>query len=460
MSSKSGGMDVAELKAYFAEAEERILTQYYEFLRFKSISADPAYTQECLECASWLEQKLQGLGFTVQVIETAGKPIVLAKRSGNPGAKHILYYGHYDVQPADPLAEWNSDPFEPVRKDDKVFARGALDNKGQTFYFLAAVEALIEHDALDNELTILIEGEEEVGSPNLIQSLPELSDSLQADVLLVCDTDCFRQGLPTITMGLRGIISLEVTLRGPNRDLHSGLNGGVCKNPASEMARLIASLHDDRGAIAVAGYYEGIRAPSDTEQRAMDALGFSDQEYQQEHGVLPSGGEQGIAPLERIGFRPTIEINGLYSGYTGAGGKTIIPASATVKISSRIAGAQEPARCLELLQTHFRAHAPKDLVLEFPYKEIGGAPFFMSADTPCVVRARELLQEIFGVEPALLWEGASIPVVADLAQLVGGQALLIGFGLAQDNIHAPNESFAIKRFLDGFLYAAIALQKL
>lgn len=453
-------MQPEQLRSYFSEHRARILDEYFEFLRFKSISADPAYHDECVACAKWLGQKLAQLGFAVELVETSGKPVVVAERIGKKGAPRIMYYGHYDVQPADPVDLWESDPFEPELRDGRVYARGALDNKGQTFYFVKALEALLAADALDASLTLVVEGEEETGSAGISEVLPQLKQRLAADVLLVCDTDYYRAGIPTIVMGLRGVATIEICIAGPNRDLHSGLNGGLCRNPAVEMARLIDSFFEPSGRIAIEGYYEGVRPPTAEEQQYLERLGFSEEEYKKENGVLPDGGEQGLSPLERIGFNPTLEVNGLYSGYTGAGGKTIIPSKATVKISTRVAGAQDPARCLELIQAHCKKHVPASLSLSFSHVGVGGPAFFMNAASPYVQQAREILHELFETEPVLLWEGASIPIVSNLVELTGGEALMIGFGLGSDNIHAPNESFALSRFEEGFLYVATALQKL
>jgi acetylornithine deacetylase/succinyl-diaminopimelate desuccinylase-like protein len=453
-------MHKSELEKYFETNEKRILQEYFDLLRFKSISTDPAYHQDCLDCAVWLQRALEQLTFKTELIETPGKPVLLAERSGKPDAPRIVFYGHYDVQPADPLDLWESPPFEPEIRNGRVYARGALDNKGQTFYFLKAVEALVAADALDASLTIILEGEEESGSGGIITIMDTLRSRISGDVLLVCDTDCFRPGLPTIVMGLRGLVKLEVRLDGPKRDLHSGLNGGVCKNPAQELARVIATLHDENGRIAVEGYYEGIREPNAEEQSFLDQLGFSAEEYERENGVPPTGGEHELHPLVRIGFQPTIEVNGMYAGYTGAGAKTIIPSSATVKLTSRLAGKQNPVDCLARLKAHIQKHAPAGMQLHFIDHGVGGPAFSVDLDSPYVSQARTLLRSLFETEPMLLWEGGSIPVVSALAESTAGEALVVGFGLASDNIHAPNESFAISRFKEGFLYVATALQAL
>ncbi len=447
-------MNTSDLKSYFDQHRERILEEWKDFLRFKSISADPAYHQDCLNCADWVLAHVKGLGFKGELLRTSTKPLVYGRLDVSPDAPTILFYGHYDVQPVDPLNLWDSPPFEPELRDGCLYARGALDNKGQVFYVLKAIEALKSQDALKTNIVILIEGEEETGSEGINEVLPQIGERIKADVLMVCDTNLYGPGVPTITMGLRGIVGLEIGLEGPKRDLHSGFHGGMIKNPATEIARLVASFHNSDGSIAVEGYYAGLWPVSAQEREKLSELNFSPEKYQQEIGVAPTGGESSYSPLESVGFRPTIEVNGIGGGYAGAGGKTIIPSKAFAKISARVAGGQDPARCLDMLKEHVRKHAPKDLTLKVHGEAIGGLPVRLSLESANVQKAANLLEKIFSKKPVFVWDGASVPIVSSLVKFTKDEAMLVGFGLDRDQIHAPNESFALDRFEQGFIYAA------
>ena len=449
-----------DMTDYFEANKDRMYAEWIEFLEFKSISADPAYEQECRSCAEWLQTHIATMGFETRLHETDGKPLVLAERVGSKGQPTVLYYGHYDVQPADPLELWESDPFVPEWRRGRLYARGAQDNKGQTFYVLKALEALLKEDKLQCGVKLILEGEEESGSKGIFGVLNELDSFLTADVLMVCDTSMAKPGVPTITMGLRGIYSLDVHLGGLERDLHSGTHGGMVKNPATELVRLLSTIHSDDGGIAVKGYYDGVAEASETDRSHMEASGFDAVEYKTRIGVKPEGGESGRSPRERVGFRPTIEINGLGSGYQGAGSKTIIPKEAMAKITSRLVGGQDPERCMQLLMDHLSAHAPKDLTLSFPHAHVHGPALLLSSEQPMIERAQKVLKGLFEETPVLLWQGGSIPIVASLLQAIQGEALIIGFGLDEDNIHSPNESFSEQSFKDGFRYACGLLAEL
>lgn len=453
-------MNKQHFERIFADNSARFVEEWKEFLRFKSISTDPAYEEDCLLCASWVERHLQGLGFQTELIPTSGKPVVYAVI--NEGAKRptVLYYGHYDVQPIDPIELWSSNPFEPELRDGRLYARGAQDNKGQTFYVLKAIESLQKEGKLDFPVKILLEGEEECSSPGITAALPTIRKKLKADILMVCDTGTVASQVASITMGLRGIAHFEARLSGIKRDLHSGVHGGLVKNPATEIARLVASLHDETGKVAVKGFYDNVKDIDPDDRALSNEFVISDDFYKGLIGVLPRGGESGFTASERRGFRPTVEVNGIFGGYQGQGSKTIIPSFAGVKISTRLVAGQDAKRILELVINHLKERAPKELTFEVTYSSVGGDALLLSSKSPVIQKAAPILQEIMGAKPIFLWEGASIPLVPALAEASGAEPLLVGFGLEEDNIHAPNESFALEQFKRGFLYVSMFLSQL
>lgn len=444
----------------FAQEKARFLNEWSEFLRFRSISTDSAFSEDCEACCLWVSAHLEKLGFTVEILRGEGKPIVFAERRGDASKSSILFYGHYDVQPVDPLELWKTPPFEPQVRDGRMYARGAQDNKGQLFYVLKAIETLVKEDQLRCSVKVIIEGEEEAGSGHLSEVLPRIKERLRADVLMVCDTGTLDASLATITMGLRGIVGCEVRLRGPKYDLHSGVHGGLLRNPATEIARLVATLHNSDGSIAVKDFYRDVTVPSEEDRALANQAPYELERYEEVVGMKPDGGEAGYSIAERRGFRPTIEINGIHGGYGGEGGKTIIPSFASVKISSRLVAGQDPQWCLDAIVNHLRERTPKGLTFEVVYAEAGGRAVSLSARAPVVSAARAVLDQVCNGRTIFIWEGASIPIVADLARLSGASPLLVGFGLEEDCIHAPNESFSIEQFERGFLYATLFLKTL
>ena len=447
-------MQLSSLDPLFTAEKERFVSELSEFLRIPSISTDPAHNDDCVRCATWLSDHLRHIGLHSELLPTSTKPVVFASFEVGSHAPTVLFYGHYDVQPVDPIERWSSPPFEPSVRGSRIYARGAQDNKGQLFYVVKAIEALVRAKALRCNIKLLIEGEEESGSAGITERAPSWRDRLKASVLMVCDTGTLRAGVPAVTMGLRGIAHMTVSVRGPKHDLHSGVHGGVIRNPATELTRLIASLHHDDGSIAVEGFYDGIQEPSVEDRALANEFPLTSEQYCALVGVAPEGGERRFTPWERRGFRPTIEVNGIHGGYGGPGGKTIIPAEAFAKISTRLVAGQDPARCLTLLEQHLRDRTPKGVALEITENHVGGPGVRLSSQSPLVRHASQVLQEISGVKPLFIWEGASIPIVAGLSTLSGGEPLLVGFGLEEDNIHAPDESFDIAQFKSGFLYAA------
>lgn len=452
-------MNKHDLMEIFRQKEDFFINDWKDFLSFSSVSADPLHNEDCIRCAEWLAAHLENIGFESRLLETSGKPVVFAERRGLDSKPVILFYGHYDVQPVDPLEKWETPPFKPSIRNGRVYARGAEDNKGQVMFTIKALQTLIEADALDATVKIIIEGEEENGSRGIKSSLDKWKDFLAANILMVADTCIAPSGAPAITMGLRGIGHLTITLSGLRNDLHSGVHGGLCPNPAEEIARLIATIRNRDGSIAVEGFLDGIIPPSEAELEAANSLSRSDEEYISETGVPPVAGEKELSMAERTGFRPSIDVNGISGGYSGHGTKTIIPASAMVKLSMRLVPGQDPEGALYALKKHFEKHAPAGLRMEMSDEGIGGPGFRLKMESGLATKAAAVLASISEKEPVYLWEGASIPVVSSLASEVGAEPLLVGFGTAEDKIHAPNESFSIKSFEQGYLYTALIIQE-
>jgi len=452
-------VNIASLETEFERRREQIVQDWEAFLRFPSISADPAHHQACLDCADWVAARLRRYGFQAELAPTGTKPFVFAERAGKAGRPTILFYGHYDVQPVDPLGSWMTPPFEPTWRGDRLFARGAQDNKGQVFYTLAAIETLIEGEALDINLKVLIEGEEECSSGGLNRVLESWRNRLQADILMVHDTCMVQSGAPTIIMGLRGIVHLSAQLSGTDHDLHSGVHGGLAPNAAQGVAQLAASLFDADGRVAVRGFYDGVIPPSPREAQLAAAVPFDADAYRRQTGTTPDGGMRTRPPYERVGFLPSLDINGIHSGYGGSGMKTIIPATAELKLTARLVPGQDPAAVLDAISAHLFRNAPVGMRLTLSDTGIGGPGFRLDPDAAAVRTAQGALGTLCPGRPvAFLWEGASIPIVARLAEVSGAKPLLVGFGLEADRIHAPDESFSLAQFKSGFLYTALFLQ--
>jgi acetylornithine deacetylase/succinyl-diaminopimelate desuccinylase-like protein len=453
-------LELHAAEEYYDERYEYILEDLKQFLSYKSISTDNAYTHECRTCANWVKGWLERIGLKSSIVETEGHPVVFAERSGDASLPTLLFYGHYDVQPVDPLHLWESDPFKPEIKDGRLFARGAADNKGQISFFIAAIEYLLHKCDLKMPLKILIEGEEEMSSPHLGKILQTLKDKLQSDILLVCDTGTADKDLGTVTMGLRGILHLEARLQGAPKDLHSGVHGGMALNPAVEMSKLIATLFDEQGRIAIEGYYDDIIKFPKEDLEAAAMYPITVEWYKQVVGVMPAGGEAELSLTQRSGFRPTIEVNGLFSGYTGEGFKTIIPSYAQVKLSSRIVKGQDPEKCIEQIKAHLIKHANKNLTLEIFNEEYGQSALYMSSNEPLAGTARSELEKICSKGALYMWLGASVPILVDLEFYSGAKPILVGFSVEQDNLHAPNESFMLEQHKKGFLFVTQFLRKI
>lgn len=421
----------------------------FEFLRFRSVSTKPDHAGHMRTCADWLCHLLRDGGFSAEVAETGGHPAVLARGPSVPGRPTVLIYGHYDVQPEDPVSLWTTPPFEPAIRNKRVFARGATDNKGQILaHVLGAIHLLRAEGSLPVNLVFLIEGEEEVGSTHLDDFIRARRAELRCDIIAVSDTGTVAEGYPTLTQSLRGIAAAELIVHGPDTDLHSGIFGGAVANPAAALVRLLAGLHDAAGRIAVAGFYDDVVPPTAAEREAMAALPLREEDFLREAGVRATHGEAGYTSAERIGLRPTAEINGLTSGYQGAGTKTVLPSTASAKLTFRLVPNQKPNRVLNLVEIHFQSLLPPGVGMEF-IRGHGGAPYLLDLKSPWCAAALRALEATFGATPALAREGGSIPIVQTFRELLGSDTLLLGLAAPDCRAHAPDENFPVASFEAG-----------
>jgi acetylornithine deacetylase/succinyl-diaminopimelate desuccinylase-like protein len=432
---------------------EASLARLSAWLEIPSISTDSAYAADSRRAAQWLRDDLASLGFEAALRETAGQPVVLAHRP-KPGAPHVLFYGHYDVQPVDPLALWESDPFKPVVKEIEpgrkvIVARGACDDKGQVMTFVEAMRATIaETGDLPVGVTILVEGEEESGSVNLPAFIRDNAAALKADLALVCDTGMWDRQTPAITASLRGLVYQEVTIRCADRDLHSGLFGGAAANPIHVLSGIVAALKDADGRITIPGFYDGVAEPSAEQKRDWEELGLTEAEFLGQIGLKHSIGETGRLLIEQIQSRPTCDVNGIWGGYTGEGTKTVIADEASAKISFRLVGEQDPERIAAAFQAFVRERLPADCTATFIAH--GASPAIaVSQELPALQQARAALSEEWGRKAVAIGSGGSVPVVGDFKTLLGMDTLLVGFGLDDDRVHSPNEKYDLSSFHKG-----------
>lgn len=437
------------------------LEDLFSFLRFASISTDSNHSGDVRACAEWLIEKLNHIGLDTELHETAQHPIVIARNPHVEGRKTCLIYGHYDVQPVDPVELWDSPPFEPEIRDGRIWARGATDNKGQMLAHILGVEETIHEDGvLPVNLIFLFEGEEEIGSPNLMPFLQQHKDELKCDVIAVSDTGMVAQGVPTMGYGLRGIACCEVTVKGPSGDLHSGVYGGAVANPATAVARLVASLHDAEGNIAIEGFYDEVR-PLEQWERDMwaDVPGMTEQDMLAITGSPALFGEPGYSSAERLWARPTAEVNGIAGGYQGEGSKTVLPAEAMAKFSFRLVPDQDPKDIMEKVQAHLEKHAPEGVTVEV---EVGhdGKPFYADPNSENGKAGQAALRAAFGKEPVLIREGGSIPIIQDMKEIFGVEALMLGLALPDCQIHAPNENYYVENFEAGIRLNRALLREL
>ena len=442
-------------KAFIEANKDRLLEELFELLRIPSISADPAYNDDVARCADALSEHMKALGLdAVEVFPTAGHPIVYGECLVDPALPTVLVYGHYDVQPADPIELWDGDAFEPViRKTDihpegAIFARGACDDKGQMFMHLKAFEILKESGNIPCNIKFMIEGEEEVGSMNLEPFIKEHKQKLACDTILISDTGMIANDTPSITTGLRGLSYVEVEVTGPNRDLHSGLYGGAVANPLNILATMIASLHDEEGRITVEGFYDGVEIVSDQERALMAKAPFRQEDFNASIGIPAPKGETGYTTPERTSIRPTLDVNGMWGGYIGEGAKTVIPSKAFAKISMRLVPGQDPEAITEKFISHFKAIAPESVsVGVVPHH--GGLPYVTHTSDPAYQSASKAYETTFGTPALPVRSGGSIPIVALFEQVLGAKSILMGFGLDSDAIHSPNEHFGVFNYFKG-----------
>jgi len=429
---------------------ENHLEDYFSFLRFPSVSTDNQFASNVRECAEWVSQKLAAIGLESKVVPTAGHPIVWARNEHRPGRRTVLIYGHYDVQPPDPLELWDSPPFEPVLKEGYVFARGATDNKGQILSHIIGIQETMEQDHdLPVNLHLVIEGEEEIGSANLGPFLSQNRDALRSDVAVVSDTGMIARGVPTLSYGLRGVTALEVKVTGPKMDLHSGVFGGAVANPITALAQLLATLHDREGRVAIAGFYDRVKPLENWEREAWRKLPVDgDKLVLKETGVPELFGEAGYNSLERIWARPTAEINGIGGGYQGKGTKTVIASHAMAKLTFRLVPEQEGNEILKLAKTHLRKNLPKGVTLEMTNGHSG--PWYLTDPHSAIGEAAQrALRKAFNANVALIREGGSIPIVSQFRSILGIETLLMGLALADCRAHSPNENFPLENLEGG-----------
>ncbi|MBJ7326658.1 MAG: dipeptidase [Chthoniobacterales bacterium] len=432
----------------------------FEFLRFRSVSTNPDDAPQMRACAGWLRELLARGGFVAEVAETGGHPAVLARGPEVLGKPTVLIYGHYDVQPEDPVDQWTSPPFEPTVRNRRVFARGATDNKGQILaHILGAIHLLREEGALPVNLIFLIEGEEEIGSTNLDDFIRARRNEFRCDVIAISDTGMVAENYPTLTQSLRGIATMEVIVRGPAIDLHSGIFGGAVVNPAAALVFMLSRLHDNHGRVAVPGFYDDVLAPDAAERAALARLPMTDADILRESGAPALAGETGFTALEQVGLRPTAEINGLTSGYQGAGSKTVLPAVASAKLSFRLVPKQKPDRVLNLVEIHLQNLLPKGVEMEI-VRGHGGLPYVVDLRSPWCAAALRALEQTFGREPALVREGGSIPIVQTFHELLGSETLLLGLAAPDCRAHGPDENFPLQSFEAGIRLNQALLKEL
>lgn len=449
---------------YLEKNQPRFLNELCEYLRFPSVSAQSHHKADLEACGKWLVQHCQSIGLDAQLCPTEGHPVVLAKtppaNSRNGRRPHFVVYGHYDVQPPEPFELWKSPPFEPRVAGHALFARGACDNKGQNFAHLKAIEAYLKTGTdLPCDLTFVIEGEEEVGSKSLSSFLKQHQAELTCDGIVISDTGMPSKQHPALTYALRGIIALEVTVHGPNRDLHSGIFGGTVDNPAMVLCQMLGQLRDRRGRIAIPGFYDDVRPLSAYERKEFKRLPFKERDYRKLLGVPELFGEQGYTPIEQRSARPTLEINGLTSGYQGEGSKTIIPAWARAKLTLRLVPDQKPARIVSVVRRHLKKICPRTVRLEIQGGH-GAVPYLVPPTSAQAQAALRALEAAFGRKPVLLREGGSIPIVNEFKRVLKADALMLGLALPDDNAHSPNEKFDLDCFTAGQRMSAYLWQEL
>jgi len=434
---------------FAAEKKEQFLADLIEIVNIPSISNSKENKGDMISAANWIAEYLKNIGVNhVQVLATAGHPVVVGDYLIDPTFMTILIYGHYDVQPVEPLDLWHTPPFELTQKDDYIFGRGTSDMKGQMIACFAAVEAAIKTGGLKVNLKFILEGEEEIGSPNLAAFIREHKDLLASNIVLNPDTGMVGKEIPAITYGLRGLAYFEIKVTGPDHDLHSGLFGGIVHNPAQALSEAIAAMHDQDGRVTLPGFYDDVRIMDESERAELARLPISDADYLSQTGVPALWGEKGYTPIERLGARPTLEVNGIYSGFIGEGQKTVLPSYAMAKISCRLVPNQSHEKVYQQLLAFLQEKMPPTAKWEAK-KLSGGAPLLIDPNQPTTLAFANALETVFGVKPVLKLEGGSVPVTTDLQEILGVQSILTGFSCPEDNVHSPNEKFHLPTFYKG-----------
>jgi len=438
-----------DIKKYIEDNKQRFLDELFEVIRIPSISSEKEHKDDMKKAADHLKQKLLDAGAEkAEVMPTDGNPVVYAEKILDSNKPTVLVYGHYDVMPVDPIEKWESKPFEPEIRDGKIFARGADDDKGQSFMHIKAFEYMVKSNKLDCNVKFMLEGEEEIGSPSLSKFCEQNKDMLQADTILVSDTSMLGENLPSITTGLRGLAYMEVEVTGPNKDLHSGIFGGAVANPANVLAEMIAKLKDENNKVTIPGFYDDVLEASDEERKEMAKAPFDLEKYKKSLDIEEVDGEKGFSTPERTGIRPSCDVNGMWSGYTGEGAKTVLPATAGAKISMRLVPNQDHKKIARLFKEYFESIAPKSVKVN--EKELhGGQGYVCPIDLPAYKAASQAMEDTLGKKPVPVRSGGSIPIIAAFDQILGIKAVLVGFGLESDAIHSPNENYPLNQFYNG-----------
>lgn len=439
-----------QIISYIDNNKERYLKELKQLLAIPSISTSPEYKAEVRRCAEWVANHLKSIGMArVKIFPTAGHPVVYAEWLNAPGKPTVLMYGHYDVQPVDPLELWTSPPFEATVRGDNLYARGSADDKGQIFIHFKSIEAYMNNiGSLPVNLKMLIEGEEEVGSKHLAPFVEKHKEMLKADLVVISDTSMFAKGVPSVCYGLRGLSYMQVDLVGPNRDLHSGSFGGSIHNPIQALSEIIAQLRDENGKVTIPGFYDDVRPLTKKEREAYRKLPWDNRKYAKDLGVKQLYGEKGFTTLERLWARPTLECNGIWGGFTGEGAKTVLPSKASAKISMRLVPDQTAEKIAKLFEKHIKKIAPKTVEVSVRYLH-GGEAVLVPIESPGIQAAVAALEKGFGKKPLYQREGGSIPIVVQFKKLLGLDTVLLGFGLPDENAHAPNEFLNLDNFFCG-----------
>ncbi len=436
-------------KDYQEKNKDRFLNELLELLRIPSVSAKSEHKADMQKCAEAVKQRLLDAGADkAEIYPTEGHPVVYAEKIVDPSKPTVLVYGHYDVQPADPLELWNSGPFDPVIKDGKIYARGACDDKGQFYMHVKAMETMIQTQSLNNNIKFCIEGEEEVGSPNLGKFISDHKELLKADCILISDSAMISLDTPSIDIGMRGLSYIEVEVTGPNRDLHSGVYGGAVANPITILAKMIASLHDENNHITIPGFYDDVAVSSSAEREMLARAPYDEDEFKADLGVKELWGEKGFTTNERTGIRPTLELNGIWGGYTGEGAKTVLPSKAFAKISARLVPNQSSDKITDILIKHLEKIAPPYVTVKAELHH-GGEPYMTPIDSTAYKAAAKAMEATFGKEPIPVRGGGSIPICALFERELGVKIVFMGFGLDSDNLHSPNEKFNLENYYKG-----------